>query len=58
MNTRLYRLTPAGGKPNHYTDSFASAALRYGQPFVGAADRLQVGEQLTLPDDTIVERVA
>lgn len=58
MNGRLYRLTPAGGKPNHYTDSYASAALRYGPPFVGAVDRLQVGEQVVLPCDTIVERVA
>lgn len=41
MNGRLYRLTPAGGKPNHYTDSYASAlvALR------GSSER-PVGMQL------------
>lgn len=25
LERRLYRLTPVGGKPNHYTDSYASA---------------------------------
>ena len=28
MNGRLYRLTPAGGKPNHYTDSYASVLAK------------------------------
>ena len=48
MNGRLYRLTPAGGKPNHYTDSYASALAKSGLPDYPAARRLldaiEVGE--------------
>lgn len=58
MNGRLYRLTPSGGKPNHYTDSYASAAVHYGFPFESAAERLEIGEAVTLKDGTIVERLA
>lgn len=36
MNGRLYRLTPAGGKPNHYTDSYASALVKLLGPDVEA----------------------
>jgi hypothetical protein len=41
MNGRLYRLTPAGGKPNHYTDSYASALA-----VLKAASDRPVGTQL------------
>lgn len=58
MNGRLYRLTPAGGKPNHYTDSYASALAKLPEDlderYLGA---LGVGDRLVLSDDTW-ERVA
>ena len=61
MNGRLYRLTPAGGKPNHYTDSYASAlaACRLAVPGLDSVDLddLEVGERWVC-DGTIVERVA
>lgn len=57
MNGRLYRLTPAGGKPNHYTDSYASALAKSD---VGEyhLKQLPVGAARTDGNGTIVERVA
>lgn len=59
MNGRLYRLTPAGGKPNHYTDSYASALAKLGAR-TNVLTRLRVGECIRLHDTPIkvVERVA
>lgn len=62
MNGRLYRLTPAGGKPNHYTDSYASALGQFdGLPDYPAARRLldaiEVGESKWF-NGLKVERVA
>ena len=56
MNGRLYRLTPAGGEPNHYTDSYASVRLKVEHP--AGLDDLDPGDELELLDGTIVERVA
>ncbi len=56
MNGRLYRLTPAGGKPNHYTDSYASIVERYPDSKLLLA-ALAVGLVLILDGDA-VERVA
>ena len=49
MNGRLYRLTPAGGKPNHYTDSYASASAKVPDPRdLAKLDHLDVGETLSV----------
>ncbi len=56
MNTRLYRLTPAGGKPNHYTDSYSSLCARYPES-VRLLTALAAGDTLSLDGDK-VERVA
>lgn len=56
MNGRLYRLTPAGGKPNHYTDSYASVVQRYPTSRL-LLSALEVGLVLILDGDA-VERVA
>ncbi len=56
MNTRLYRLTPAGGKPNHYTDSYGSLCARYPES-VRLLNALAAGDTLILDGDK-VERVA
>lgn len=58
MNGRLYRLTPAGGKPNHYTDSYASALAVLGQKYHLALNELRVGEPITFEEGPTVERVA
>lgn len=58
MTGRLFRFTPHGGKPNHYTDSFrsASAKLDDSAPAEYLA-RLAVGSSLTTTEGTW-ERVA
>ena len=49
MNGRLYRLTPAGGKPNHYTDSYASALAKLPNPWdVPKFEALAVGGRLNV----------
>lgn len=64
MNGRLYRLTPAGGKPNHYTDSYASALAKCPPLANSAAFRyMQVGDAVFRDPDwpadlDRVERVA
>ncbi|MFB0007672.1 hypothetical protein ABVC96_20840 [Xanthomonas euvesicatoria] len=60
MNGRLYRLTPAGGKPNHYTDSYASALAVLGAHWQSDLDRLQPGQTARRDDvaGATVERVA
>lgn len=59
MNGRLYRLTPAGGKPNHYTDSYASVLAVLGEDWRSVLDdHLTVGGRAEGPDGTIVERIA
>lgn len=63
MNGRLYRLTPAGGKPNHYTDSYASALAVLGTEGIDHSQALQameVGESLmrNFARPVFVERVA
>lgn len=56
MNARLFRFTPHGGKPNHYTDSFRSATG--GQPArIDALNRLAVGDMATFVDGSW-ERIA
>ncbi len=57
MNGRLYRLTPAGGKPNHYTDSYASALAVLGTEYAEDLSTAEVGELSELSGVT-VERVA
>lgn len=57
MNGRLYRLTPAGGKPNHYTDSYASALTALGAEYAEDLSTAEVGE-LSVLDGTTVERIA
>lgn len=63
MNTehnysRLYRLTPVGGKTSHYTDSYSSAAGRIGLPADATWMKdMQVGEFIHTVGWT-VERVA
>lgn len=61
MNGRLYRLTPAGGKPNHYTDSYAST-LQYikkstGLPVGVRLAEIAVGSSASF-EGIRVERVA
>lgn len=58
MNGRLYRLTPAGGKPNHYTDSYASALAVLGPSWALDLARLPVGDDIWCTDGWTVERVA
>lgn len=59
MNGRLYRLTPAGGKPNHYTDSYASARNRMpSEVEAQILDDLEVDDAFGTTDGTTVERVA
>ncbi len=48
MNTRLYRLTPAGGKPNHYTDSYASARAKLPAGYEGFMQALEVGPPVSI----------
>ncbi len=56
MNTRLYRLTPAGGKPNHYTDSYASALVKLHEPRDRRLfEHLLVGERLSVASCSVVE---
>lgn len=58
MNGRLFRFTPHGGKPNHYTDSLASAAASLPEDMTRAdLEALGVGDTLTLSGD-VWERVA
>lgn len=57
MNGRLYRLTPPGGKPNHYTDSYASALVALGPEYAEDLSTAEVGE-LSVLAGTTVERVA
>lgn len=56
MTGRLFRFTPHGGKPNHYTDSYRSASAQMEDP-AGLAE-LDVGDKLELLDGSTVERVA
>lgn len=58
MNGRLYRLTPAGGKPNHYTDSYASALAVLGPNWRLALNELRIGQPVTFETGVTVERVA
>lgn len=60
MNGRLYRLTPAGGKPNHYTDSYASASVRLNEGYMAVPlAELAVGQIVEEVHNKItVERVA
>lgn len=49
MNGRLYRLTPTGGKPNHYTDSYASALAKLPHRMYNPKlDALEVGDTLAV----------
>lgn len=48
MNGRLYRLTPAGGKPNHYTDSYASALAQLPPGYEGFLSGLEVGPPVSI----------
>lgn len=59
MNGRLYRLTPAGGRPNHYTDSYASALRILNDDEVPERllEALQPGDTLST-SDWHLERVA
>lgn len=57
MNGRLYRLTPTGGKPNHYTDSYDSAMAVLGPEYAEDLATAEVGE-LSVLSGTTVERVA
>jgi len=58
MNGRLYRLTPAGGKPNHYTDSYASALGQFDGLVTHDDLDMQVGDRMEYVTGQIVERVA
>jgi hypothetical protein len=59
MNGRLYRLTPAGGKPNHYTDSYASALVKVGEHLgMHFLSELEVGQKVGVTNYGTVERVA
>ncbi len=59
MNGRLYRLTPAGGKPNHYTDSYASALTVLGPNWAKELAELAVGEDIWWMNGwDAVERIA
>lgn len=54
MNGRLYRLTPAGGKPNHYTDSYASALAKLPtKDYAVKLKNLEVGETLSVAACTL-----
>lgn len=58
MTGRLFRFTPHGGKPNHYTDSFRSALAQLPEDMAKSdLEELGVGDTLTLSGDTW-ERIA
>lgn len=57
MTGRLFRFTPHGGKPNHYTDSFRSATAAMELHARLAFELLEVGDTWQLTDGTW-ERVA
>lgn len=58
MTGRLFRFTPHGGKPNHYTDSLASATAKLPEDMTKSdLAALDVGDTLTLSGDTW-ERIA
>lgn len=57
MSGRLFRFTPHGGKPNHYTDSLASATMRMGLHDRMAFAQMDVGDIWQLAGGTW-ERVA
>lgn len=58
MTGRLFRFTPHGGKPNHYTDSFRSALAQMEDPAPAEyLQRLAIGASLTTTEGTW-ERVA
>lgn len=56
MKGHLYRFTPAGGKPNHYTHDHSSAVRA--MEHTAGLDELEPGDQLELLDGTVVERIA
>lgn len=51
MTRRLFRFTPAGGKPNNYTDSLASASKGCADTRA-ALQRLDVGDLATFANGT------
>lgn len=55
MKTRLYRFTPAGGKPEHYPHDHSSA-VRLGAP-MELLGRLDLGTAVVVPAGTW-ERIA
>lgn len=57
MKGRLYRFTPAGGKPEHFTHDFRSASIELDASDRDWLRRLDVGATLTVYSGTW-ERVA
>lgn len=57
MKGRLYRFTPAGGKPEHYTHDFRSACVGLDSRERDWLSRLDEGDALTVVAGTW-ERVA
>lgn len=58
MKGRLYRFTPAGGKPEHFTHDFRSATRGLCQEDVELLGQLRVGEPLHMKGGANWERVA
>lgn len=58
MKGRLYRFTPAGGKPEHFTHDFRSACLLLDAAHKHILDTMDVGHIVVLPNGNAWERVA
>lgn len=59
MKGRLYRFTPAGGKPEHFTHSYESARRMVAESGVTVyLASMRVGHVVALPNGDTWERVA
>lgn len=58
MKGRLYRSTPAGGKPEHFTHDFRSACLLLDEASRDWLAALPVGDRVVTPEGDTWERVA
>lgn len=58
MKGRLYRFTPAYGKPEHFTHDFRSACFGLDEASRDWLADLPVGDRVVMPEGDIWERVA
>lgn len=58
MKGRLYRFTPAGGKPEHFTHDFRSLCLYLSEERRDWLAALPIGDRVEMPNGDTWERVA